>query len=399
MIHIQDKSRCTGCTACASVCPHSAISMTADEEGFLYPQINNDVCTDCGLCERICPARKPAEYEPQRKRRGFLVQHGNDRILSDSTSGGFFTAIADWTFQQGGAVCAATFDDEFHVMHAFAEAGADLHRFRGSKYVQSDLNDCFLRIREMLENGRRITFVGTPCQVYGLKAFLGREYEQLYTVDLVCHGVSSPKLWDSYLQYQQKKYHAKAIDVYFRSKKYGYQSETMKIRFSNGREYAQTISIDPMMRCFHANIASRPSCYACPFKLLERCSDFSIYDARNAHRLLPGNPRMDDRGYTNVIAHTARAAHLINELPDLHVTEIDVEAAIALDGKMIRQCGAPHPKREGFYQNLSPDSIEKQVQAYLPVSTAGRLLRQTRPLLYKLGLFNLAKKLKQFIKL
>ena len=203
MLNVADKAKCTGCTACASICPHGAIAMLADEEGFLYPHILPDRCTGCGLCERICPVHKSAEYEPQRKRRGYLARHTNDAILADSTSGGFFTPMAEWTFQQGGVVCAATFDDHFQVIHAFAERGTDLYRFRGSKYVQSNLNECFVRIRDVLKEGRMVTFVGTPCQVYGLKAFLGKAYPQLYTVDLVCHGVPSPKLWDAYLQYQR----------------------------------------------------------------------------------------------------------------------------------------------------------------------------------------------------
>lgn len=398
MLNMADKTKCTGCTACASVCPQSAIAMIPDEEGFLYPHISPDMCTDCGLCEQICPAQKSAEYEPQRKRRGFLVKHTNEAVLADSTSGGFFTPVAEWTFQQGGVVCAATFDDHFQVIHAFAEIGTDLHRFRGSKYVQSNLNECFVRIRDMLKEGRIVTFVGTPCQVYGLKAFLGKEDPRLYTVDLVCHGVPSPKLWDAYLQYQQKKYRSEIVDVHFRSKIYGYQSGTMKIRFANGREYTQGGKNDLMLRSFYGDVASRPSCYACPFKVLERCSDFTVYDAWNAHRFLPELCKADDKGYTNVIVHTERAVHLLNQLQCICFTEINVERAIALDGVMVRKSAVPHPKRSAFYRNMSADTIAEQVQACIPVSRTGRLLRNAKPVLYKIGLLGLTKKLKQIIK-
>lgn len=398
MIRIDDKRKCTGCTACASLCPHDAIRMVADEEGFLYPQINENQCSDCGLCERVCPAQKPAAYHPQQVRRGFLIQHSNSSILFDSTSGGFFTPIAEWTFQQGGAVCAATFDHQFHVIHAFAEAGTDLHPFRGSKYVQSDLGNCFVRIREMLNAGRLVTFVGTTCQVYGLKAFLGKEYDQLYTVDLVCHGVASPKLWDAYLQYQQKKYHSQITDVRFRSKLYGYQSSRMKIDFANGRTSAQDAMADLMLRSFYSDIASRPSCYSCPFRVLERCSDFSIYDAYKAHQLLPDMRCEDQKGHTNVIAHTERAVQLLNQLPNLRVTEVNVEKAIALNGKMVRQSAVPHPKRDEFYQNISPDSIAEHVQEYLPLSAKTWLIRKVRFILNQLGLLGLAKKVKRLVK-
>lgn len=398
MIDVTDKAQCTGCTACASVCPHAAITMIADEEGFSYPRVSMDQCTGCGRCEDVCPVHKPAVHAPHQPRQGFLARHGDAAVLADSTSGGFFTAMAEWTFQQGGVVCAATYDDAFRVLHAFAEQGDDLHRFRGSKYVQSDLNDCFPRTKALLEAGRVVTFVGTPCQVYGLKAFLGKAYAGLYTVDLVCHGVPSPKLWDAYLQYQQTKHRARVCDVSFRSKAYGYHSSTMKLVFENGREYKQGGKVDVFLRSFYADAASRPSCYACPYKVLERCSDFTIYDAWHAHQLLNEPRQDDDRGYTNIIVHTQRAARIMDQLPSLCFSQVDVEQAIALDGAMVRRSATPHPTRKIFYQHLSAATIARQVQACIPVSRAAVLLRQARPALHHLGLLGLVRKLKRALK-
>lgn len=372
--------------------------MKADEEGFLYPQVDAGKCTGCGLCDRICPATKSAVYQPQQKRRGYLIRHTDNAILHDSTSGGFFTAIAEWTFQQDGMVCAATFDEEFRVVHAFAEHGDDLHRFRGSKYVQSDLKDCFLRIRAALKTGKIVTFVGTPCQVYGLKAFLGHVYDNLYTVDLVCHGVPSPKLWEVYFQYQQHKHHAKVVDVSFRSKEFGYQSSSMKLVFDNGRVYIQSAKVDMMLRSFYADAVSRPSCYACQFKLLERCSDFTIYDAWHAHQLLSQPGKEDEAGHTNVIVHTQRAEQMLLQLPNLCVTEVDVEKAIALDGKMVRESAKKENRKGILYQDLSADNIASRVQACIPVSDFDRVLRSARPVLYRLGLLGWVRRLKQKLK-
>jgi len=398
MVNVTDKTKCTGCTACASVCPAGAITMDADEEGFLYPQVNAEKCSGCGLCDRICPVQKSAVYAPQQARKAFLIKHTDDAIRADSTSGGFFTPMAEWTFQQGGAVCAATFDNEFRVVHAFAESGDDLHHFRGSKYVQSDLNDCFVRIRDMLKAGRIITFVGTPCQVYGLKAFLGSEYDHLYTVDLVCHGVPSPRLWDVYLQYQQRKYRSRVKDVAFRSKIHGYHSGSMRIRFSNGQEYIRGSKVDPMLRSFYGNLVSRPSCYACPFKELERCADFSIYDTWHASKLLPEIRKESSKGFTNVIAHTQRAAQIIRQLPGLCIFETDVEKAVALDGKMVRESAVPHSRRDTFYQDLSVDTLALKVQACVPVSVTSRLLCKARNILYRLGILRLVRKFRKALK-
>ena len=367
--------------------------MTADEEGFLYPQVNAGQCSSCGLCTRICPAQKSAVSSPEQARSSFLVKHTDDDVRADSTSGGFFTAMAEWTFQQGGVVCAASFDSKFRVVHTFAAAGDDLHHFRGSKYVQSDLKDCFVRIRDRLKAGQIVTFVGTPCQVYGLKAFLGRAYDHLYTVDVVCHGVPSPRLWDVYLQYQQRKYRSSVTDVQFRSKTYGYYSGSMRICFANGREYLQGGKMDMMLRSFYANLTLRPSCHACPFKVLERCADFSIYDTWHAEVKSESS-----KGFTNVIAHTQRADQLIRQLPGLSVLGTDVGKAVAQDGVMITNSAVPHSRRDTFYQDLSVDTLAAKVQAGVPVSAASHTLYKLRPILHRLGLLRLAGRLAKALK-
>ena len=199
MANLADSSRCTGCTACASACPKGCITMEADENGFLYPKINETACIHCGLCEARCPLLSPLPLTMHLPT-AFAAYTKDEPLRLESSSGGIFTELAKTVLAQGGVVYGAAYDAQFHVVHRAVEDEADLSALRGAKYAQSDLGDTFLRVQEALRQGQSVLFSGTPCQVAGLKSFLNQDYESLITVDFVCHSVPSPMAWQSYLR-------------------------------------------------------------------------------------------------------------------------------------------------------------------------------------------------------
>lgn len=399
MIKIINKTDCCGCTACANACPKNAIVMEPDTEGFLYPRVLADKCVDCGLCDKVCPvSSKPqaAEYS----RSSVVLRTKKEDVLRNSTSGGFTTPLAEWVLGQGGAVCAATYDADFRVVHTVLEAAEEdqLARMRGSKYVQSSLGDCFSQVQQLLKQGRLVCFVGTTCQVAGLKAFLGRDQEKLICVDLVCHGTPSPKLWEKYLAYQKEKYNTEIAAISFRNKTYGYHSGTMMIRFTNGKTYYGSARVDPMLKSFFREIASRPICYQCPFKELERCSDFTIYDCWHAGQLVPGLTD-DDKGYTNVIIQSEKGRQVLEQIRDRYeLYPADTEQAVALDGSMVRDSATPHPRRAEYYREMDRHSLPEHIEAFIPVSGKDRLIEGCKHGIYRLGIYTALKRVKDTVK-
>lgn len=399
MIEITKKTMCCGCTACASICPQNCIEMVEDEEGFLYPKVDKERCTSCGLCNRVCPVENPAQPKPG-ERSSVVMRADNRDVVMDSTSGGLLTPLAEWMFENKGVLCAATFDDDFHVKHMLYDSMTkkQYERVRGSKYVQSDLRGLFSQIRSLLNEGRFVCFIGTTCQVSGLRTYLMKDYDNLLLVDLVCHGVPSPKLWEKYLQYQTKAYGSPLKKVNFRNKTYGYHSGTMKLEFENGKEYYGSARVDFMLKSFFKEISSRPICYTCPFKTLERCSDLTIYDCWHVNELVP-SIKDDDRGYTNIIIQTQKGKEVLAALKGRIICEsCDTEQAVALDGIMVRNCAKPHPKRAQFYQNFDETPLEQQIQRFIPISRKDHIIEGTKGFFHKTGLIGCMRTIKKKLK-
>ena len=198
MIEIKDKKDCCGCSACVQRCPKQCITLKEDNEGFLYPIVDKKTCIDCGLCEKVCPILH--QGEPQKPLKVYAAKNLNEEIRRQSSSGGIFTLLAEQVIQEGGVVFGARFDENWEVKHDYTETIEGLAVFRGSKYVQSRIEDNYKKAEEFLKQGRKVLFSGTPCQIAGLKRFLRKEYEELLTVDFVCHGVPSPGVWRKYLK-------------------------------------------------------------------------------------------------------------------------------------------------------------------------------------------------------
>ena len=310
MIRITDKSKCCGCTACITSCPVQCIVMRRDREGFDYPVANPDLCVNCGKCETVCPVINPnPAKEPEAIYATFSETHRNG-----SSSGGVFPFIAEKVISEGGIVYGAALNDDMTVGHTSAETIEELQALRGTKYVQSDLYSVFEEVKDYLKEGRKVLFSGTPCQVAGLHNYLGNCTEDLLTVDLACHGVPSPGLWEKYVNALEKKYKGKLKSVNFRDKSRSWKKYEFGFEiFSQTKNSTRYVSVpfikDPYMALFIQSMSLRPSCYDCPAKDGKSCSDFTLADFWGVADLMPH--KNDDKGISIVLANTPKAAKLM----------------------------------------------------------------------------------------
>ena len=391
MIDRLEKRECCGCTSCSSVCPTKAIQMLPDEEGFVYPVIDKKKCIACGACERSCPVINAIE-NTDLPLSGYVVRNKNYEILNNSASGGFFSAVADYTIKRGGIVFGAAYDESLNVCHMSAERPEEIYKFRTSKYVQSDMGSVYENVKNNLIAGRLVCFSGTPCQVAGLQQYLKKKYENLITVDLICHGVPSPNLWRKYLEWQNEKNKSNVVACNFRKKTYGYHNGTLELIFENGKHYYGSARNDMMIKCFFNEIASRPSCYDCAFKCAKHTSDFTVFDCWHASNIADSIEKDDDKGYTNLFINSDVGFMVFKDLKQyLESYPADIETMIHYDGVMVRRSATPHKDRKKFYQSLCQNGIEITVQKYLPISKTDRLMVTLRAFLYKVGMLNAAK--------
>lgn len=281
MIEVKNKVNCCGCTACTNICPRHAIKMTPDKEGFLYPIVDKDLCIECGLCERVCPIleRKDKELLPNQIQYKAL-RHKDTELLSQSSSGGAFIAIAYYVINNGGIVCGAKYTKTATVIHDFAETLHDVKEFMGSKYSQSNILGIFPQIKSILKTGRLVLFTGTPCQVHGLNLYLQKNYDNLITIDLVCHAVPSPLIFKEYINYcsNKLKVPVEAIDMrYKRPHGWGHYL-SYRFHLQNGEYIINPPQIEKWGRLFFSKLIDRPSCHECKFTNYNRCSDLTIAD-------------------------------------------------------------------------------------------------------------------------
>ena len=306
-INILDRKECTGCSVCAQVCPHNCIKMIETKEGFHYPVIDEKLCTDCGLCVKKCHAlndnfKTDFNYE-------FYDVRANDEIRMKSSSGGMFTLIADYVFENNGFVCGASWrKDWLGVEHIIIDDKKDLDKLRGSKYVESSLGNIFLEIKKLLNDKKLVLFSGTPCQVSALNFYLGRDYENLITVDLLCNSVVPQKVWRKYLRENFSDNYIKDIEyIGFRNKnKFGW-GRGLYIRFNNGREYVKTKYECNYNILFSEHIAAKEECLKCKYRKFERVGDITIGDYW-------GVEDNDDKGVSLVLVNSLKGKSIFEKI-------------------------------------------------------------------------------------
>lgn len=276
-IKIDNPADCCGCTACENICTHNAIQMKPDELGFLYPVINDNLCIDCGLCQKVCKFQ--GKYEPTDsfdEPEVYGARHTNKNELIKSQSGGAFWAFAESLLNDGFIIYGVGYGKDFHVKHKRIETIEQCQELRGSKYTQSDLQGIYKEIKANLQSGESILFTGTPCQVAGLKSYIPRKLqENLITIDLVCHAVPSPKIWEAYVKWLELKYKDRIVSTNFRNKKFGWHAhfETFILEKSNKEIKRSTFHI-----FFSEHLSVRKSCANCKFTNLKRPGDLTIGD-------------------------------------------------------------------------------------------------------------------------
>ena len=382
MITVKDKSRCNGCHACASACPKNCIKMKPDEDGFLYPVVDTEKCVECRLCEKICPIITPRPSTEDREIVAYAAINKTEEIRLKSSSGGIFTLIAELVIKKGGVVFGAAFDNNFKVVHKWVDTIDGLEELRGSKYVQSDIGDCYKCAEDFLKRGRLVLFTGTPCQIGGLYSYLKKDYKNLITQDLICHGVPSPRVWADYLKYREKKAASKTRRTFFRSKNCGWKTFSVLFEYANNTEYVAKLSDDLMMKAFLRNLCLRPSCYDCRFKNKNRESDITLADFWGIQNVLPEMD--DDKGTSLAVINSEKGKEIFEEIQEKIVwRKTDLEEAIKYNSSMVSSVAMPK-NRERFMREITDENFDEIVKKYCSVGLITRIKLKIKRILKKL---------------
>ena len=341
---------CTGCTACAAVCPRGGITMTADADGFRYPVVDEAACVGCRLCEQSCPVL--AMSKPEHMPHAWAAYSRDTDMRLESSSGGVFTELARHILSQHGAVFGAVYDDRFRVIHVCAENEAELARLRGAKYAQSDLSGVFSQVKTRLDRGQLVLFSGTPCQVAGLLRFLRTPRENLITVDFVCHGVPSPMVWSEYV-----KHLGDVTSIDLRAKDTGWSRYRYchRVADSTGSVHLIPNSESLYMKLFVGDYINRPSCADCHFKGYARRSDLTIGDFWG---IWDSHPDMDDdRGTSVVLIQSERGQKLWEAIaPRMDRKKVPLEDASRQNPAMLIS-SKPAADREAILERIRSGSI------------------------------------------
>ena len=342
MIDIKNPADCCGCTACASICAHDAITMKPDTLGFLYPEVDKDKCVDCGLCEKVCAFNDHYDTSLNLdKPLAYAARHKDMEEMETSRSGAAFIAISDYILEQGGVVYGAGYTDHFRVVHKRATTKEERNEFKGSKYVQSDMTGVFRQVKKDLRDGLTVLFSGTPCQTSGLHSYVGKRLrENLFLVDIVCHGVPSPFMWRDYIAYLEKKQGAPIVWVNFRDKqKYGWKAHRETFKFKNGGGKMSFTFL------FYKHIMFRKSCGSCHFCNTKRPSDITIADFWGWEKTDP-KFNADNKGCSLVLVNTEKGRKLFEAVKD-RMNTVPAELENCLQPNM-RHPSVIHPKRDQF---------------------------------------------------
>ncbi len=345
-----NKNECTGCGACYNLCPVNAITMEPDGEGFLFPSVNKELCTTCGLCYSKCPAE--GGVYPVSGNGDVYACWAEDDIRMKSSSGGVFSILSKYILSQGGAVAGAAWSDDYKVKHIIIRSEDELDRLRGSKYLQSDVGSVYSEIKALLEKDVPVLFSGCPCQVAGLYAAVGKQYKNLFTVDIVCHGVPSPKAFDKYIEELDKGKKPQNVD--FRDKKRGWGTYS-SIILNDGTEYFENCREDPYYIAFLNSISTRRSCAKCKYSSPERIGDITLGDFWGISEIDPSYN--DGKGTGLVIVNTEKGMEIFEKISPLlkMVNKVSRERTLEIAKRKNGQLMFPRPmhkNRDAFFANL-----------------------------------------------
>lgn len=375
MITILNKEQCCGCKACVQACPKQCIRFNLDDTGFGYPEVNIQECINCGLCERVCPILSVQDYELPNDTLTYAAYHREELERLESSSGGIFSALAEYVINKKGVVYGAAFDDHFNVTHCYADTISDLEKLKRSKYVQSNIGHSYEEIKLFLQEGRLVLFSGVPCQVAGLRSFLRKDYSNLILLDVVCHGVASPAIWQKYLEEIkdkialdngiERKEHVVIKNISFRDKRNSWRKYNISIYYEilphgpikekKEGEFSKCIWEDDYMLCFLKNYSLRPSCYKCSFRNGKSRSDITLADFWGIENCVQDYNYSCEKGTSLVMLHNLQMDNIIEELP-VEKIKVDFKKAIKANSPVIRDVVAPL-SRSMFFRHIKTGSL------------------------------------------
>lgn len=370
MINITERSACCGCTACANICPHGAITLQQDAMGFTYPVVNPKVCTNCGLCDKVCafhPQYDITENLPSPIPYG--ARHKNLAEIETSRSGAVFVALADWMLSQGGVIYGAGYKGHFQVAHKRATTRDEYFEFKGSKYVQSDMEGIFRNVREDLQCGKKVLFTGTPCQTAGLRSYIGKKLRNnLYLTDIICHGVPGPNIWRDYIAFLEKRKGSPIVEVNFRDKsRLGWQSHQESFKFKDDT-YTYTYTYT-----FYKHIMFRPSCGNCPYCNTTRPSDITLADFWGWEKT-DKKFNVDDKGCSLVLCNTEKGVTLFESvMPNLNTIAPRLDDCLQTH---LKKPSVLHPLSNQFESDYIKYGIEYVIKKYCKETLSERIRKR-----------------------
>jgi len=397
MINGADKRVCCGCQACAQVCPTHAIGMFSDEEGFIYPKVTEDMCVHCNLCERVCPFNS-SYVDENADPDVYAAVNKESEICKKSSSGGVFSAVSDWILQKNGVVYGVKFETDFRVIHASATLYSERNCFRGSKYVQSDTNRVYQMVEADLKNRQMVLFTGTPCQVEALNRYLkvkSIDTEKLYTIDNICHGVASPRVWEDYIKLLEKQLESNEQISYInmRGKDGGWRNQEMVVR-TDKRDLSQFINKEfSWNRLYRTLYITRSSCYSCKFTSYKRPSDLTLADFWNFEN---AEIDLDDtNGISLVLVNSEKGKYILDQVVEqLQIAKSDKKRCWQIHLEFPNN--APNGRGK-FWKEYWKKGANKALKKYTKGSLMNRFIRKVSPILRKLGLYTIVAKVHHMI--
>ncbi len=357
MIEIKNKENCSWCHACYNICPVWAITMETDNKGFKYPLIDKKKCINCGMCEKVCPIINSQKWNNINN--AYAMINNDEKTRLESSSWWIFSLLANAVLSQWWIIFWAAFDENMNVQHISVSAKENLYKLMTSKYLQSNIKNSYKECKEYLEKWKRVLFTWTPCQIEWLYSFLQKEYDNLYTQDLICHWTPSPKIRQMYLKFIENKKWIKIRNANFRQKTNWWKSYSLSL---NNNEYYKQHWKDLYMKLFLYNYILRDSCYSCKFKKVDRLSDITLADFRWISNI--DETMNDDKWTSLVIIHSDKWEKLFREIKKFcRYKKVDFKKSISFNTSYFESCKIPK-NRELFFKQINTNKFDKITKKY-----------------------------------
>lgn len=372
-----NKKDCYGCGACEQICPKGCIEMHSDHEGFKYPVIDETKCIGCNACMSVCQIHTEGN-RPQEPLQIFAIKNRNRQLQRNSSSGGFIYNVAEYIIKLGGVVVEARFDkDQQIVSHTIINSLDPNYKYRGSKYCQSELGEIYKSVLIRLKKRQKVLFIGTPCQVSGLKLFIRKDFDNLYTIDLICHGVGSPLIFRDYISLIENRYRSRINDVNMRYKLDGWMNSKTILSLDDGKEICNTLESELYIRLYFSNYINRPSCYYCKYASSSRCGDLTAGDYWGIKKY--NLSFYDDNGCSLVMANTPKGQLLYDQLKESFIAEETDMASCVQPQLLAPQC-APNDRTD-YWSNYYNKGFRYILKKYLKYTRLSNIKKKIRNLI------------------